>query len=446
MTQSVTDPLFWHRLQFGFTITFHYLFPQLTMGLALLIVVLKAIGLRSGQPAWRDAARFWIRIFGLSFALGVVTGIPMEFQFGTNWAAFSAKTGEVIGQTLAMEGVFAFFLESSVLSLLVWGERRLGERNHFVAAIALWVGSWLSAYFIVTTNAFMQHPVGHAVDADGTFRLVDLTAYLVNPWAIAQYAHTMAGAVVTGAFAMSALGAFWTLRGEHRDVARASLATGVVTGFAAAVLVAMPTGHIQGRLVADHQPAALAGMEGRFESGPRAPLAVIGQPNVAARKLDNPLELPAMLSYIAYGDFSADVRGLDSFPESDWPTNIELLYYGFHIMVGLGTLFILVMGLAVLQSVRGRLVASRWLLWVLALSFPFPFIANTAGWITAELGRQPWLIYGVLRTVDGGSPTIHGGSTLFTTLGFAGLYLVLGILFVALVMREVAHGPQSRRH
>jgi cytochrome d ubiquinol oxidase subunit I len=153
-----------------------------------------------------------------------------------------------------------------------------------------------------------------------------------------------------------------------------------------------------------------------------------------------------MLSYIAYGDFSADVRGLDSFPESDWPTNIELLYYGFHIMVGLGTLFILVMGLAVLQSVRGRLVASRWLLWVLALSFPFPFIANTAGWITAELGRQPWLIYGVLRTVDGGSPTIHGGSTLFTTLGFAGLYLVLGILFVALVMREVAHGPQSRRH
>ncbi len=442
MTDIGTDPLFWHRLQFGFTITYHYLFPQLTMGLALLIVVLKAIGLRTGRPAWNDAARFWIRIFGLSFAMGVVTGVPMEFQFGTNWAAFSAKTGEVIGQTLAMEGIFAFFLESSFLALLVWGERRLGERRHFLAALALWIGSWLSGYFIVATNAFMQHPVGHEVGPDGVFRLVDLAAFVFNPWAFAQYAHTMVGAVVTGAFAMAALGAYWTLRSEHRDAARVSLATGVVAGLVASFLVAMPTGHVQGRLVADHQPAALAGMEGRFASGPRAPLAVIGQPNVAERKLDNPIALPAMLSYIAYGDFSADVRGLDSFPENEWPTNIELLYYSFHVMVGLGTLFIAHMALAALQLLRRRLATSRWLLWMLALAFPFPFIANTAGWMTAELGRQPWLIYGLLRTADGGSPTVHGGSTLFTTLGFAGLYLVLGILFVILVLREVGHGPR----
>jgi len=439
----MTDPLFWHRLQFGFTITYHYLFPQLTMGLALLIVVLKAIGLRTGRPEWNDTARFWIRIFGLSFAMGVVTGVPMEFQFGTNWAAFSAKTGGVIGQTLAMEGIFAFFLESSFLALLVWGERRLSERHHFVAAVALWVGSWLSGYFIVTTNAFMQHPAGHEVGPDGVFRLTDLSEFVFNPWAIAQYAHTMMGAVVTGAFAMAALGAFWTLRGEHPQAARRSLATGVAVGLVASVLVAMPTGHVQGRLVAEHQPAALAGMEGRFESGPRAPLAVIGQPNVAERKLDNPLQLPAMLSYIAYGDFTANVQGLDAFPEDDWPTNIELLYYGFHVMVGLGTMFIAVMALATLQLVRKRLASSRWLLWILAFAFPFPFIANTAGWMTAELGRQPWLIYGLLRTADGGSPTVHGGSTLFTTLGFAGLYLVLGVLFVILVLREVGHGPRS---
>jgi cytochrome d ubiquinol oxidase subunit I len=209
------------------------------------------------------------------------------------------------------------------------------------------------------------------------------------------------------------------------------------------MLVAFPTGHRQGRLVADHQPVALAAMEGRFESGPRAPLAVIGQPNVAERKLDNPIHLPAVLSWIAYGDFSANVRGLSEFPEEDWPTNIELLYYAFHVMVGLGTLFIALMALAALQLARGRLERTRSLLWALALAFPFPYIANTAGWMTAELGRQPWLVYGLMRTAEGGSPTVHGGSTLFTTLGFAGLYLVLGVLFLFLVAREVGHGPRA---
>jgi cytochrome d ubiquinol oxidase subunit I len=183
-------------------------------------------------------------------------------------------------------------------------------------------------------------------------------------------------------------------------------------------------------------------MEGHFQGGAHAPLAVIGQPNVEERKLDNPIELPAVLSYIAYGDFSANVQGLEDFPESDWPTNIELLYYSFHIMVGLGTLFIGVMALATLWLWRGWLATSRWLLWIIALSFPFPFIANTAGWLSAELGRQPWLIHGIMRTAEGGSPTVHGGSTLFTTLGFAGLYLVLGVLFLMLVAREVAHGPR----
>jgi cytochrome bd ubiquinol oxidase subunit I len=441
----MTDPLLWHRLQFGFTITFHYLFPQLTLGLALFIVIMKAVALRTQAAVWNDAARFWIRIFGLTFAMGVVTGIPMEFQFGTNWAQFTARTGSVIGQTLAMEGLFAFFLESSFLALLIWGERRLGPRWHFVAAIALLLGSWLSSYFIVVTNAFMQHPVGYALDASGRFVLADAGAFLSNSWALAQYAHTMTGAVVTGAFVVAAVGAFWSLRAEHIAVARVSLKTGVLVGFAAAVLAAMPTGHLQGRLVADHQPAALAGMEGRFETGPSAPLAMIGQPNVTARRLDNPIELPAVLSYIAYGDFSANVRGLDSFPETEWPTNIELLYYGFHIMVGLGTVFIGLMGLAIVQLFRGRLEASRWLLWPLSFAFPFPFIANTAGWMTAELGRQPWLVYGLMRTSQGGSPTVHAGSTLFTTLGFAGLYLVLGLLYISLVQREIMHGPTTHK-
>jgi cytochrome d ubiquinol oxidase subunit I len=437
----MTDPVFWHRLQFGFTVTFHYIFPQLTMGLALLIVVLKAVALRTGEAAWHDAARFWIRIFGLSFAMGVVTGVPMEFQFGTNWAEFSREAGGVIGQTLAMEGIFAFFLESSFIALLLFGERRLGARAHFGAAAALLGGSWLSGYFIIATNAFMQAPAGYAVAADGTLQIDRLGAFVFNGWAIAQFLHNQAAATVTGSFVVAGIGAYWTLRGERREAARVSLKTGVVAGALASMLVAFPTGHVQGRPVAAHQPVTLAAMEGRFESGPYAPLAVIGQPNVAARTLDNPIRLPAILSWIAYGQFSADVRGLDAFPQEDWPDSIEFLYYSFHVMVGLGTIFIAIMLVAAGLLWFGRLVSTRPMLWVLTCATPFPFIANTAGWLTAEFGRQPWLIYGLMRTASGASPTVHPGTTLFTTLGFAGLYFVLGALFLALVGRDIARGP-----
>ena len=437
------DLLFWHRLQFGFTSAFHYIFPQLTMGLALMILVLKVLALTRHDERFNDAARFWIRIFGLSFAVGVVTGIPLEFQFGTNWARFSRQAGGVIGQTLGMEGMFAFFLESTFLGLLLFGERKLGPRGHALAALALFLGSWLSGYFIVATNAFMQHPVGYLAAADGTLQLADFWTFLLNPWAIIQYLHNMMGAVVTGAVAVTAVGAYWTLRRAHPVQAALNLRLGVLAGLCASVLVAFPTGDLQGKLVARHQPAALAAMEGRWHSGPYAEMNLIGQPNVEARRLDNPLRLPGVLSFIAYGSFSSHVRGLDDFPQDQWPGNIEFLYYAFHVMVGLGTLFIGLMGLAALLLPGGRLSRTRPLLWVLMLAFPFPFIANTAGWVVAEFGRQPWLVYGVLRTADGTSRLVHPGQTVFTTLGFAGLYFVLGLLFLFLVSRELQHGPAA---
>jgi cytochrome d ubiquinol oxidase subunit I len=437
----MSDPIFWHRLQFGFTAAYHYLFPQLTMGLAFFIVLWKVLARWSGDARYQDTARFWIRIFGINFAFGVVTGIPMEFQFGTNWARFSARAGGVIGQTLAMEGMFAFFLESSFLGVLLWGEKRFGRRVHDLAAGALFIGSWLSGYFIITTNAFMQHPVGYRLASDGSFQIASLAAFLGSPWALVQYAHNMIATVVTASFVVAAVGAFYALRAAHGEQARIFLRTSVLVGLVASALVAFPTGDQQGKMVARYQPTTLAAMEGRWHSGTWAELNFIGQPDVPNRRLDNPLRMPGLLSFIAYGSFSSNVRGLDEFPPERWPTNIELLYYSFHIMVGLGTIFIALMALAGLLLWRGRILRARWLLWLLMLAFPFPYIATAAGWMTAELGRQPWLIYGILRTQDGASHLVHSGQTVFTSLGFAGIFVVLGFLFLYLVMREVAHGP-----
>jgi cytochrome d ubiquinol oxidase subunit I len=435
------DAAFWHRLQFAFTITYHYLFPQLTMGLAWFLVYWKWRALRTGDERYVSAVRFWAKIFGLTFAVGVVTGIPMEFQFGTNWSGFAKYAGGVVGQTLAMEGMFAFLLESAFVGALVWGEQRLGPRMHFLAALGVAIGSWLSAYFILVTNAFMQHPVGHAVDPSGVLVIEDLAAYLLNEWALIQFAHNQAAALVTGTFVLTAVGAFYALRGDHADQASLYLRHGTAVGLVATILVAFPTGDAQAKIVAKYQEPALAAMEGRFETGSMAEITLIGQPNVRERRLDNPIRLPGLLSFLAYGTFHADVRGLDAFPQETWPTNIELLYYSFHVMAGLGTIFIGLMALAVLQHLRGKLESGRPLLWTLMLAFPFPFIANTAGWITAELGRQPWLIYGLYRTDQGYSTVVSSGDVLFTLIGMAGMYFVLGLLYLYLIGREVAHGP-----
>jgi cytochrome bd ubiquinol oxidase subunit I len=438
---AMDDPAFWHRLQFAFTITYHYLFPQLTMGLVPFLVLWKWRALRTGREDYAQAARFWSRIFGLTFAVGVVTGIPMEFQFGTNWAAFSKYAGAVVGQTLAMEGMFSFLLESAFVGALVFGERQLGPRKHFVAAVAVALGSWLSGYFILVTNAFMQHPVGHRIGADGDLVLADIGAYLLNPWALVEFAHNQMAAVVTGAFAVAAAGAFYTLRGEHSAQGRIYLRWGTAIGLAASVLVAFPTGDAQAKMVARHQEGSLAAMEGRFESGAMASINLIGQPNVKKRRLDNPIALPGVLSFLAFGTFHSNVRGLNEFPAEEWPTNIELLYYSFHVMAGLGTLFIGLMAIANLQRVRGRLETSPLLLWALMLAAPFPFIANTAGWMAAELGRQPWLVYGLYRTSQGISDVVSQGDVLFTLIGFAGLYSVVGLLYLFLTGREIVHGP-----
>ncbi|MDB4945655.1 MAG: Cytochrome d ubiquinol oxidase subunit [Labilithrix sp.] len=437
----------WSRLQFAFTITYHYLFPQLTMGLALLLAILKLRALRAKTEEQRSVhnrlARFWVKVFGINFAVGVVTGIPMEFQFGTNWARFSTYSGGVIGLTLAMEGIFAFIAESAFLGLFLFGEKKLSPRAHFFTGLMVFVGSWLSGYFIITTNAFMQHPVGHGVDAQGRLVLMDVSAYLFNSWVFWEYAHTMSAAVITGAFVFCAVTAYWTLMGKHPDLTRPALRLGVVVGLVGCMTQLFPTGDQQGKLVARHQPVTLAAMEGKFETGSRAELAIIGQPNVEERRLENPIVVPYALSFLAYGSFGATVRGLDDFPKDQWPDNVELLYFAYHVMVGLGTILFAIMAVSALLLHRDRLLRTRSALWVLMLAWPFPYIATTAGWMTTELGRQPWLVYGLMRTADGTSPRVGAGSVAFSTIGFMGLYFVVGLLFVLMMLRAIGRGPDA---
>lgn len=431
------------RLQFAFTVTFHYLFPQLTMGLALLIVVLKGIALKTGDENYGQASRFWARLFAVNFVLGVVTGIPMEFQFGTNWAEFSRLTGGVIGQPLAMEGVFAFFLESAFLGLFLFGEKRLSRLAHFGSAFMVFAGSWLSGFFIIATDAWMQHPVAFTRLPDGAFQLDSFRGLLGNPWAWRQYAHNMCAAVVTASFVMAATGAFYLLNRRHDVYGKIFVKVGVISGLISCILMIFPTGDAQGKYVARNQPAAMAAMEGLFHTQAGAPIVLIGQPNETTQTIDNPIAANNVLSFLIYGTTRAEVQGLDSFPRQDWPTTLPLLFYAYHIMAGLGTYFVLLMVIAVFLLWRKKLYGSRWVLWALMLSFPLPYIATTAGWLTAEIGRQPWLVYGLLRTSQGYSTHVSAGNGLFTLLGFMGMYSVLAILWIVLVYRMVEHGPEA---
>src|SRR5260370_2596398 len=302
------------------------------MGLGLLIVYLKTKALGTGDEHYNRAARCWARIFGIHFRVGVVTGIPMEFQFGTNWAAFSKTAGGIIGQTLAMEGVFSFFLESSFLGLFLFGEKKLGRKGHWWSAFLVFLGSWLSGYFIVATDAWMQHPTGYRFGANGAIELSSFWDLLLNKWALWQYAHTMLGAVQTGCFVMAGVGAFYLLTKRDEIYGRTFLRTGVLVGTVAAILQLFPTCDLQGKLVANHQPVTLAAMEGLFESQEGAPLAILGQPDVGKRKLDNPLEVSNRLRFLTYRQWLANIKGLSHFPQTEWRHQRPLRYYTYDQM------------------------------------------------------------------------------------------------------------------
>ena len=435
--------VFAHRVQFGFTIMFHYLFPILTMGLGFFIALFSTLHLVTHNEKYAAAGQFWAKIFAINFALGVVTGIPLEFEFGTNWARFSSYGGGVFGQTLPLEGVYAFFLESGFLGMFLAGERRVGRTLHWLSALGVAIGSLLSGYFIVATNAWMQHPVGYEVDALGHIRLKSFWAVLFNPFAGWQYAHTINGALLTAAFVIGGVGAFYLLSHRHQEFARFSVKTAVVAGVILSLTQLFPTGDLNSANVVRYQPTKLATMEGLFETEKGAPLAIIGMPDTEHGRLIDPVYVPKFLSFLAYGNFNASINGLNSYPKHLWPP-VELTYYSYHIMVGLGSIFIAQMLVGLFLLWRRKLYSCRWFLWMLMLTLPFPYIANEAGWVVAEVGRQPWLVYGLLKTQAGTSANVVAGETVFTTLGFAGIYIMLSILFLFLVGRIILNGPEEK--
>jgi cytochrome bd ubiquinol oxidase subunit I len=437
------DALLVDRLQFAFTIMFHYLFPITTIGLAPFVA---GYTLKSARhPLDEDAARaaaFWTKIFAINFAVGVVTGIPMEFQFGTNWATFSARSGSVVGQTLALEGVYAFTLESVFLGVLLYGKRYVPPMFHAISGVLVAVGSLLSGFLIVVTNAWMQHPVGYRIGPGGKIELENLASVLLSPFAWWQFLHVLMGALIAGSFVVAGIGAYYLLSQREIALGRRFVHSGVIVAAICSVLAVFPTGDRNGDDVTAYQPVKLAAMEGLFTTQRGAPLAIIGMPDAKNRTLIDPIVVPDLLSFLAYGNFRANVAGLDAYAMTLWPP-VELTYYAYHVMVGLGTIFSGVAVFAALLLWRRLLFRWRWMLWILLLVMPFPYIANEAGWVVTEVGRQPWIIYGLMRTADGPSPTVLAGETVFTLIGFAGMYFMLGVLFLYLVLREIAIGPSG---
>jgi cytochrome d ubiquinol oxidase subunit I len=444
------------RWQFTLTVMVHYVFPIITMGLALFIVWLETVSVFGGERRWlpalrkttqeraahHNAAHFWAKIFAVNFGFGVVTGVPLEFQFGTNWAGFSNFAGGVIGQTLAMEGVFAFFAESVFVGIFLWGNGRVGPRLHWASALMVWLGAWISGFFIIATNAWMQHPVAYTIKG-GRAQLDSFWGLLTNPWVGWQYAHNMSGAAISGAFLLAAGGALYTLLGRHLQFGRICITAGVVGALLFATLQIYPTGDGQARQVARYQPSGFAAAEGLFRTEKGAPLVIIGNPNTSERKLESSIAMPHFLSFLTSRRWNATLRGLDEIPTNRWPSSVPLVYYAYHIMVGLGTILLVIALAGVLLLRRGRLFRARPMLWALVLAFPFTMIANLAGWTVAETARQPWVVFNLQLTSAGASPekSVPAGTGIFTLLGFLGLYVLLGLLYVLLQLRIVSRGP-----
>jgi cytochrome bd ubiquinol oxidase subunit I len=437
------DVLTLSRLQFGFTITFHYLYPPLSIGLGVLLVIIEGLWLATRQPLYHQMARFWTKVFALTFAIGVATGLVMEFEFGTNWATYSRYVGDVFGSALAAEGIFAFFLESGFLAVLLFGWDRVGPKMHFFATCMVALGAHFSAIWIVVANSWMQTPAGFHLVGEGLgarAEITDFWAMIFNPSSMDRLSHTVIGAWQAGAWLMVSVGAYYLLRKKHRAFALASVKIGLVVAMVGAVL-SLATGDRSAKGVAINQPAKLAAFEGLWETGPRAPLHLAGWVD-ARHERTYGLAAPGWLSWLAHGDSQASVTGLRDIPPDERPP-VNFTFQLFHLMVTVGFSMIALGAWTVWAWWRGRLERSRVLLWLLTFSVLGPQLANQAGWWVAEVGRQPWIVYKLLRTSEALSKVVTAHQVVASMLMFMAVYALLFAVFLFLLNDKIQHGPDD---
>jgi len=432
------DGILLARLQFAFTIGFHFLFPPITIGLAWLLVLIEYLGWRRNDESYARLGRFFGKILGLTFAVGVATGIVMEFQFGTNWAEYSKFVGDIFGAPLAAEGIFAFFLESGFLGLYLFGRERVSRRTHWIAILMVAIGATLSAFWIIVANSWQQTPAGFAI-RNGRAELVDFWEAVFNPSTVVRYVHTVDAALVAGAFFMAGISAHLLLKGD--ELAKKSLKISLVFGLVVSLLELMPSGHEHARQVARTQPEKFAAIEGLYTSRDSAPLLLFAYPTEKPPTLHAPVEIPGLLSWMAFGDVNAPIKGLNEFPYDEIPP-LWLTFVSFHNMVILGIYFILVTAYGAYLLYRKKLFNRPRFLKLLVWSIPLPLAACQLGWIAAEVGRQPWIVYHLLKTTDAVSITVSTGELLFSLILFLIVYALLGGLYVYLLVKKVRHGVE----
>ncbi len=436
------DVLFLSRLQFGLTISFHYIFPPLSIGLGLLLVFMEATYLKTRNPVFLQMTRFWAKVFGLVFAIGVATGIVMEFQFGTNWASYSRFVGDVFGTALAAEGIFAFFLESGFLAVLLFGWDRVGPKTHFFATVMVALGAHFSAVWIVVANSWQQTPAGFHLVGNGASTRAELTDYwamVLNPSTLTRLSHVFMGAWQAGAFFVLSVGAWYLLRRKHIPFAQASMKTALVLAALASVLQ-LVTGSESAKVVAAYQPAKLAAIEGHYDSSAPAEIYLFGWPDDAAQKVRFGVGIPGGLSWLLDGDASRPVTGLSSF-QADKRPPVNIVFQAYHLMVAIGMGLIGLSWLGLWFWRRGTLFTHRWYLKLLVPSVLGPQAANQLGWLAAEVGRQPYIVYNLLETSQGLSKSVTAGEVLASILMFSAVYLLLFILFIFLLDDKIRQGP-----
>lgn len=438
------DVLTLARFQFALTIMFHYIFPVLSIGLGLIMVIIEAIYLKTGNLTYLRMSQFWTKIFALTFAIGVATGIVMEFEFGTNWATYSRYVGDVFGSALAAEGVFAFFLESGFLAILIFGWNRVGKKLHFFATLMVCLGAHFSAIWIVVANSWMQTPTGFHIVGEGLnarAEIIDFWAMVFNPSSVIRLIHVILGCWLAGAFLVISISAYYMLKKKHLTFARNSMHIGLLVAFVSCILQ-LVAGDQSGKVVAKHQPSKLAALEAIYKTESGVPLTVFGVVNSKEQRLDYAIQIPKFLSFLSFGSFDAEIKGLDQIPKEDWP-NVPALFNAYRLMLGMWALMFFLAIIGIYLWYKKRLESHPWVLRFMVLSVSFPQIANETGWYCAESGRYPWIVYGLLRISDGLSKAVTANQILASIIMFSGVYLILFFLFIYLLNEKVKHGPEE---